>query len=225
MVTVVQATIPAAEFALNETFSAVPDVVFECERIIENGKQTVMPLIWARGAGHTALETGLKRDQSVDQFECLAVFDHAFLYRMEWIEQVQLVLQILTNTNATVLDAAGDSEQWTLRIMYPYRNNLSETNEFCDRYELSFDVERIRELSSETVDRYGLTDEQFNALTVACEMGYFDVPRNVDLGDLSDEIGISHQALSERLRRGHEMLIEETLLIDSHSHCRTRLGP
>lgn len=224
MVTVVRATIPSDEFALSETFSAVPGAVFECERIIESGGQTIMPLIWARGAGRTALESGLRRDQSVDQFECLAAFDHEFLYRMEWVEQVQLVLQILTNTNATVLDASGNSEHWTLRIMYPYRSELSETSEFCGRYELPFDVERVRELSNETVRRYGLTDDQFNALTVACEMGYFDVPRETDLGDLADELGVSHQALSERIRRGHEVLIEETLLLDSHSQFRIRLG-
>ncbi|MFC6961113.1 helix-turn-helix domain-containing protein [Halocatena marina] len=144
---------------------------------------------------------------------------------MEWIDQVRLVLQILTNTSATVLDVSGDNEYWTLRIMYPYRDELSETSEFCDQYELSFEVERVRELSSETAGRYGLTDEQFDALTVACEEGYFDVPRKADLGDLANEIGISHQALSERLRRGHEVLIKETLLIGSRSQFRIRLEP
>jgi HTH DNA binding domain/GAF and HTH_10 associated domain len=225
MATIVRATIPVAEFALSETLSAAPGAVFECERIVENGGQAVMPLIWARGTERETLESGLERDQSVDQFECLAAFDHEFLYRMEWIDQVRLVLQILTNTSATVLDVSGDNEYWTLRIMYPYRDELSETSEFCDRYELSFEVERVRELSSETAGRYGLTDEQFDALTVACEEGYFDVPRKADLGDLANEIGISHQALSERLRRGHEVLIKETLLIGSRSQFRIRLEP
>ncbi|UPM41983.1 helix-turn-helix domain-containing protein [Halocatena salina] len=222
MVTVVWATLPASDFALSETLSVAPDATFECEQIIETGSGTVMPLLWVRGVDRETVERGFERDHSVDGFECLASLGNEGLYRMEWIRQVRLVLQILTSTNATVLDAAGDSEQWTLRIMYPQRSELSETNEFCERHRLSFSVERIRELSEEVVGQYGLTEEQFNALTIACESGYFDVPREVDLDELATELGISHQALSERLRRGHEVLIKETLLIDGSSQFSIR---
>lgn len=37
--------------------------------------------------------------------------------------------------------------------------------------------------------------------------------RRVDLDDLADGLGISHQPLSERLRRGQQALIEDTLLV------------
>lgn len=222
MVTVVWATLPASDFALSETLSVAPDATFECEQIIETGSGTIMPLLWVRGIDRQTIERGFERDQSVAGFECLASFDNEGLYRMEWVQQVKLVLQILTSTSATVLDAAGDSEQWTLRIMYPQRSELSETNEFCEQHRLSFSVERIRELSEEVLGQYGLTDEQFDALTIACEAGYFEVPRAVDLDDLATELGISHQALSERLRRGHEVLIKETLLIDGPSRLSIR---
>lgn len=222
MVTVVWATLPASDFALSEAFSVAPDATFECERIIETGSETVMPLLWARGVDRETVEQGFERDHSVDGFERLASFEDEGLYRMTWIRRVRLVLQILSSTRATVLDAVGDNGQWTLRIMYPQRSELSETNEFCEQHRLSFSVERIRELSDEVVGQYGLTDEQFDALTIACEAGYFDVPRAVDLDDLATELGISHQALSERLRRGHEVLIEETLLIDGPSHLSIR---
>ena len=36
-------------------------------------------------------------------------------------------------------------------------------------------------------------------------------PREADLGDVADRLDISHQALSERLRRGHTNLIKETI--------------
>lgn len=222
MVTVVWATLPASDFALSETLSVAPDATFECEQIIETGSETVMPLLWARGVDRETVERGFERDHSVAGFECLASLENEGLYRMEWIRQARLVLQILTSTNATVLDAASDSEQWTLRIMYPQRSELSETNELCEQHRLSFSVERIRELSEEVVGQYGLTEEQFDALTIACEAGYFDVPRAVDLDDLATELGISHQALSERLRRGHEVLIKETLLIDGSTQFSIR---
>lgn len=53
---------------------------------------------------------------------------------------------------------------------------------------------------------------QYTALTQACQHGYFKIPRELDLDDLAAMMNISHQALSERLRRGHETLIKTTLL-------------
>ena len=72
-------------------------------------------------------------------------------------------------------------------------------------------------MEGEPSDRFGLTDEQYEALTMACETGSVDVPRATDLDELAAELDISHQALSERFRRGTEMLIEEALLVGSHS--------
>lgn len=214
MTTVVRATIPTPEFALNETLISAPGAVFECERIVEN-KGEIMSLIWIRGIDRETLETELERDQTVGRFELLDTFDEEYLYQMGWNKQIRLVLQILTDTSATILDATGNSSRWLLRIMYPNRKDLSRTGDFCDRYDLSFDIQRIRELSGTPTRRYNLTDEQFDALAIACKQGYFDVPREVDLDELADELGITHQALSERLRRGHEVLIEETLLTHS----------
>jgi predicted DNA binding protein len=213
MAIIVRTSVPTTEFALSETLDSAPGITFECERVVES-EGNVMTLIWARGTDRGTLEAELERDRSVEHFELLDAFDEQYLYRMELIERIQLVLQILTDTTATVLDASGNSNHWTLRILYPQREELSQTGDFCDNHDLSFDIKRIRELSGTPAGRYNLTDEQFDALTAACEQGYFDVPREIELGDLSDELGISHQALSERLRRGHEMLIKETLLVN-----------
>lgn len=97
--------------------------------------------------------------------------------------------------------------------MYPDRNELSDTHEFCRSHGLSFDVRSIRDLDGEPVGRYGLTAEQFEALTAAAEGGLFEVSRETTIGDLADELSVSHQALSERIRRGTGALVEDTLLV------------
>ena len=68
-------------------------------------------------------------------------------------------------------------------------------------------------MEGEPSDRFGLTDEQYEALTMACETGSVDVPRATDLDELAAELDISHQALSERLRRAQATLVRETLLV------------
>ncbi|MFC7157751.1 helix-turn-helix domain-containing protein [Halomarina halobia] len=82
---------------------------------------------------------------------------------------------------------------------------------------MSFDIDAIRELDGEPVGRYGLTEEQYEALTEAAKQGYFEVPRDIQLGKLADELSISHQALSERIRRAMLALVGDTLLIGPES--------
>lgn len=212
MATVVRARVPAEEFVLYETLRSHPALQIECERIVESG-DVVMPLVWARGVERDLLESTLDDDDSVDSLECLAEFDTELLYRMEWVSRVDLVVQMLTTSGATVMNAYGDGDDWELRVLYPEREDLARTTEFCEEHGLRFDVLRVRDLEGEPAGRYGLTNEQYEALTLAIDRGYFDVPRAASLDGLADELDISHQALSERLRRGHEALIEETLVV------------
>jgi hypothetical protein len=68
-------------------------------------------------------------------------------------------------------------------------------------------------MEGDPAGRYGLTTEQFNALTAAAERGLFEVPRGVTIGDLAEEFGVTHQAMSERIRRATGALVEDALLI------------
>jgi len=46
---------------------------------------------------------------------------------------------------------------------------------------------------------------------LAYERGYFDTPRETSLEEIAEELGITQQSLSSRLRRGHRRLIKATL--------------
>jgi predicted DNA binding protein len=60
-------------------------------------------------------------------------------------------------------------------------------------------------------DDYGLTAPQRQALLLAVEHGYYDVPRNGTLTDIAGELDISEQAASQRLRRGTRSLLRSTI--------------
>ena len=213
MSTVILGSLPAENFALGHTLRTVDDVDIECERLVETGNESVVPLLWVRGSNEEAIRDALEADPSTTDVELLSSFDGEWLYRMEWVDRVDIVLQMLTNSEATVMEAWTDHGRWFLRVLYPNRDKLSKTIEFCEQRGIEFDVERIREMEGEPSGRFGLTNEQFSALTAACEAGYFAVPREADLDELAEELDSSHQALSERLRRGQEALITETLLV------------
>ena len=61
-------------------------------------------------------------------------------------------------------------------------------------------------------DTQGLTDKQHEVIATALEMGYFEIPRDCTLQDLASELDISHQAASERLRRGMKTIVESNMI-------------
>lgn len=53
-----------------------------------------------------------------------------------------------------------------------------------------------------------LSAEQLDALRVAYEMGFFEIPQEVNGKEVADRLDISQSAVSEKLRRAHKNLCE-----------------
>jgi predicted DNA binding protein len=213
MVTIVRGTVPASEFALHHALQSVPESTFELERVVLTDDGAAMPLLWVRGADAERAAAAFEADSTVQAATVLAAFDGERLYRMEWVDRTELVARMLTGSGATILDAFGREGRWTIRAMYPEREALADTHEFCTDHGLSFTVESVRELDGGPAGRFGLTADQFEALTAAARRGLFAVPREVTLEELAEEFEVSHQALSERVRRATGALVADTLLV------------
>jgi predicted DNA binding protein len=111
------------------------------------------------------------------------------------------------------------------RVLFPDRDALSATYEFCRDRNLTFDLRQVYELSNASQrGHFGLTDEQHDALVAGLKSGYFDVPRRATMDDLAADLGVSRQAVSERLRRGHHRLIESALVIGRADTDPSRIG-
>jgi len=54
------------------------------------------------------------------------------------------VLEMVTTHRAAVMDAYGDGEEWQLRVLYPEREALSRSNDFCEAHGLSFEVTYVQ---------------------------------------------------------------------------------
>ncbi|GCF14307.1 bacteriocin [Haloarcula mannanilytica] len=214
MPTIVSGTVPASDLALNHSLEQLPELQFEIERIVTSGNDALMPMLWVRGSQREDIEQTLEADPTVDNVELLGDFEDEWLFRMEWIDHVDLIVQMLTNSEATILDAVGQGTTWKLRVLYPRRSLFSRTHDFCEDHNLAFEVSSIRELDEDPAGRYGLTSAQYEILAEASERGYFKVPREVSLEELADDLDITHQAASERLRRATDALVEDVLFVD-----------
>lgn len=211
MATIIEGEVPANELALDHLLSSLPQVEVECERVVRSGDEAVMPLLRVRYADSEAVERAFHEDPSVQSVTPVSESGTDLLYRVDWIERVELLLGMLTNAEATILDAYGRNGQWDLRLLYPERETFSETHRFCEDHGLSFDVSSIRELTSRPEGRSGLTEGQHRALALAMQRGYYEVPRETSLKELAGELEVSHQALSERLRRATGSLVKERI--------------
>lgn len=208
--TLVTIELSAAEFVLAETFHELPTVEFRPETAVHFG-DSLMPLIWASGAPRAELESALAQDPSIERASLVEESENGSLYHVKWDGQANVQFEILTSGEAVVLDARGRSDGWSFEILYSSREGLSEAHSICEDRDVGIDVRSIQELTGSPGDRFGLTNDQRDALVAAHERGYFDVPRETGLEEVAEEMDLSHQSLSERLRRGHDALIENTV--------------
>jgi predicted DNA binding protein len=213
--TVAEVEVPVEEFALYETAAELGEVGFEVERVVAHDPDHVIPFVWVSGKStdDVAIEAALDADESVESFESLATFEDEWLYRMDWGTHVQTLIRVLVEEEGTVMAASGQGGTWNLRVLFPEREGLSRTREFCADAGLTWDIRRIYRLDEGRQGRYGLTDKQQDTLTEAFERGYYNVPRGAAAKELADGLNVSHQALSEQLRRAHGNLVKNAIVV------------
>lgn len=209
--TLVTFGIPVEEFALQETLIRLPDAEFACDRTVQTPTRAVMPLVWARGVDRIELEPAFVADPSVQRATLVEGSTGDLLYRMEWESRLHVLGLVLSAGGSLFRDARGTRNGWTLRVLYPSRRYVSEVSTLCESLDVAITIDSICRLEGGREDRYGLTRNQREALVVAQEMGYFEIPRAVDLDAVAAELGLSHQSLSERLRRAHDALVRNSI--------------
>ncbi|SEO61992.1 hypothetical protein SAMN04487948_103525 [Halogranum amylolyticum] len=214
MSTIAEIELPAEEFALYETLSAFPNADFEVVRMVAHQEQ-LTPYVQVSGDDLGGLDEALEADPSVTDARLVDDLEQERLYRMEWSDDVEVILYMVSEESAAVVDMHGRDTHWQLRVLFPDRTSLSATSEFCTESDLTFTVRNIHELEQSTGrGGFGLSEDQYQTLVTAAEAGYFDVPREVTMDELAEHLGISQQAVSERLRRGHRALIDSALRPD-----------
>lgn len=215
MTTIAELSIATDEFALAETFQQLPEMEVRVESVVAEGPARTTPLVWFSNVDPDELERTLEADSTVADHQQLLedTDDDEWFYRLEYSEDVGSVCRAIYTHGGTVLGARVADNQWTLRLLFPQREDLSEgVSEIGDRG-VRIDVKRMVEAGADEdlETTAALTEPQKEAIAEAYRQGYYDVPREISLEELASELDISHQALSERLRRANRVLASEQL--------------
>lgn len=209
MAVVAEVEVAADEFRLGQVLTANLEVEVFVEPIVPTAGRFA-PCVWVAGPDAADFDDHVGDSDAIDAVVELASADGRTLYRIDWTHPEECLLATLRECDATVLEAHG-AVRWTFTIRFPSREALSTFHDDCTERGVSLSLVRVRSGEPTSTDRVGLTPEQRRALELATERGYFEVPREVTLSELAEELGISAQAVSERIRRGTDAALQSVI--------------
>jgi len=119
-------------------------------------------------------------------------------------------LESLATADAIIERIEVLADGWRQTGWFADRNEFSQFSSFWQR-NASFHVRRLTRDGESEPPGDGLTDRQREALRIAYELGYFEIPRQATLEDVAAELDITPSSVSERLRRAQTQVIEEAV--------------
>lgn len=219
MSTIVECFVPTGAFTLGRVLQGIEYTFAELEGVVATGSganhDRLTTFVWVTNPETPAIATRLEHADAVRSSRLLDEFDDRALFRVEWISEADGWVQRLVELDVALLQASGTAERWRFQLRFHTEEALSAFQAIRHEQEFSIDVQRVVDLeqweTEHPADAMGLTPAQHEALATAAAEGYFSVPRETNLVDLSDQLDISGQSLSERLRRGEAKLLAATL--------------
>lgn len=205
-------SVPPDEFKLAQTLRAHESLRIEMERVVpvDGG---VVPSLWVSGTSEERIGRAFRDDDDVRRAEVVDRVGDAYLVRVAWTDRRHTLFDRLVVVEATCLEGVGRPDAWHLELRFPSRESLSEFYRGCIDRGVALTVDGIYDRARADHGRAAaqLSDRQYETLRTAFETGYFGIPREITLKELSSRMGISDTAASQRLRRGLQTLLAEEL--------------
>jgi len=205
-------TIPGADFVLGRALQRTTGLSVELEKMIPMD-ETAIPYFWVVGEGTEQFDEVLAEEPELTEFEVIDELDGRALYRAEWSTDADTFVRQIASHGAVLQETGGDADRWTFQLRFGDSHQLSAFHTACREQGIDLTVKSLYNPIEPTTGGgvEELTDAQRSLIETVYSEGYFDVPRKVTLVEVADELGISDQAVNERLRRGLQVLIGATL--------------
>lgn len=215
----------SAEFRLSSSSlplvslaSAIPNARIKLDEILRTGIDHATFLCWVETDSFKSVETAFDAETTIEAWSLLEAASDRRLYRLRMTTTAEIQVAIeeeFIERGVTPIHATITSDGWHMRARFPDRTTLTEYRDSCQKRGISFVLEQLYQ---PTTDREGqdltlagLTPKQREALLLAYEEGYYNLPRKTALAELSERLGISRRSLSDRLRRAERQLVETAI--------------
>jgi len=170
---------------------------------------------WLGESSPGEFESALADDRTVSEATRVVETDHGSQYEVTYAREYPgtEMYAAAVEENGIFITGHTRGKQWTVQMRFPDEESFSAFQDACRQTSLDVSVEEITEHEAAPhAEQYGISGPQREILLLATEHGYFEVPREASLADLAEELDVSSQAASERLRRGLDSLVEHALL-------------
>jgi len=206
-----QLTIPSSDLSFGDFLQQTGSQV-EFQQFVPIGERP-LPYLLVESPDIAAFEHTLEQSQGVESISRMGDEGDRALYRIEWKQRPNGFFQALAEHDLVLERAVGADDQWSFRLRGP-SDALSPFWETLHEQDISNTVERIQDIEQPANNPFGLTDKQREAIELAFEEGYFEVPSETNLTDLAERLEITRQSFRRRLNRGLSNLLRHTVLTD-----------
>lgn len=215
MSVIAELTVPADQFALGDLLEGGRGPGIRLDSMAGRDGMEV-PYLWVASQDAAIVEETLAQSPAVEEVRVLDEVGDETLFRVTWAGAVDGVVDAIHRTEAVVLDGEGRGEDWLFRLRFPHYGDLSAFYRTLADRGVTVGLEGVHDrLDSSPTREIDLTPEQREALLLALEEGYFDVPRETTLVELAAMLDISDSAVSQRIRRGTAAVLARTVVRDA----------
>lgn len=195
----------------------VPDVELRMVDEYRDADGKDHAIFWVIAEDFDRFERGLTGSGIIESWASLVVVSGRRLYDIVVAKEGELVGAIELSRRHRIVWQVMSAHHGHLfiRAIIPNPSSIREYREAVVEQGYDFSLERVmRDVTSELDDGGSITPRQREAIVLAYEFGYYRQPREVTLETIGEELGISESAVSGRLNRGLERLIEHCLGLD-----------
>lgn len=215
MSVIARISLPAEGFELGQVFADTSAEIELSEFVAITGDP--LPHFWVTNLDGDieSFEATVRDNSIVGSLTRLNGLAGKVLYEIEWADGVNGLLTAIATNEIIVESASGTAEDWTFALRAHDRKSLSSFYDACLAHDVPVTMEEIHP-DPEEIDepRYGLTPKQHEAIALAFEEGYYEVPRTTSLTELGAAADISRQAFARRLKRGTRHVFANTVMLD-----------
>lgn len=208
MAVVIELSVPGTAFALGRIIPLGLSATIELDRIVPTGGR-VCPYLWVETADHAQFREAVEDNDVVEEFRLVTMDGDTGLYHLDWSPERTGFLNCLQESDAAVLCATGTTDRWEFELRFDSHDHVRQFQEGCSEREIEISIDSVTSGTAGESPTELLSPRQKETIALALERGYFDVPRQTTMVQLADELGISDQAVSARIRRGVKKLTKQ----------------
>lgn len=211
--------VAAESFSLGQALDLPPDATAVAETTVPGEENRFVPFLCLEADDDLTADDIVGDSADVDDVTKLATEGPVQIFRVVWNETSRPLFEAIRAGNGAIQSMEGDADAWKLAVRFPSESAVSEFHTTCRESDVDF---RVFQLSQSVMRGSGstLTNPQRRSLQDALNEGYFEVPRHATLDQLAEKEDISDNALSQRLRRGIDAVLDREL--ESSSGCETK---